>query len=80
MVPYLVDRLSDTEEDVRFYAFLALRRITGETMGYEYFSPPQKRAEAIQRWRAWLSAGRPAEMPTSFPATQPDVMEEQGNG
>ncbi len=58
-VPYLVDRLTDSESDVRFYAIGALKRSTGETMGYNYYEPAAKRAEAVQRWRQWLEAGRP---------------------
>jgi HEAT repeat protein len=65
-VPYLVDRLTDSEAEVRFAAILALRRITGTARGYRYYEPPTKRDEAVQRWRSWLEgrAGGP-------PATQP---------
>ncbi len=58
-VPYLIDRLTDSESDVRFYAIQALKRSTGETMGYEYYEPAAKRDEAVQRWLKWLGAGRP---------------------
>ena len=58
-VPYLIDRLTDSESDVRFYAIQALKRSTGETMGYEYYEPAAKRAEAVRRWREWLGASRP---------------------
>lgn len=54
-LPYLVDRLTDSERDVRFLAILALERITGETMGYRYYKPSQERAKAVQRWRQWLA-------------------------
>ncbi len=53
-VPYLVDRLTDSEKDVRFFAIIALQRITGETMGWRYYEPVAKRAEAVRRWREWL--------------------------
>lgn len=53
-VPYLVDRLTDSQEDVRFFAILALERITGQTMGYRYYEPPPKRLEAVRCWRKWL--------------------------
>jgi len=53
-VPYLVERLSDAESDVRFFAYISLQKITGQTMGYRYYDPPQERAEAVQRWRQWL--------------------------
>ncbi len=58
-VPYLVDRLTDTEAEVRLFALTALRKITGRTMGYRYYDAPAKRMEAVRRWRRWLEAGRP---------------------
>ncbi|MCK4601773.1 MAG: HEAT repeat domain-containing protein [Phycisphaerae bacterium] len=65
-VPYLVDRLTDSESDVRFFAILALEKVTGRTMGYRYWDPPAKRAEAVQKWRDYLQARGDA-----APATQP---------
>ena len=59
-LPYLVDRLTDSEQEVRFFAILALERVTGTTMGYEYYGPSGERAEAVQRWRQWLRDGRVA--------------------
>jgi hypothetical protein len=53
-VPLLVDRLSDADSDVRFYAALSLARITGTDMGYHYYDPPEQREQAIARWRQWL--------------------------
>ncbi len=57
-LPYLVDRLSDSQSDVRFFAIAALKRITGEDMGWKYYDPPEKRVEAVARWRKYL-ADRP---------------------
>ena len=59
-VPYLVDRLNDSEPDVRFFSFIALKKITGQTFGWNYASPPADRDAAVQRWRQWLKEGRPA--------------------
>jgi len=72
-VPLLVDRLSDSDEDVCFYAILALEKLTGTRMGYEYYDPADSRKAAIARWRAWLDAGRPMPVPAKFqtPTTQP---------
>ncbi len=50
----LVKGLGDSDGDVRFLSFVALKRITGQTMGYRYYDPPEVRAQAIQRWRQWL--------------------------
>ena len=57
-VPYLIDRLTDSERDVRFYAILALQRITGKTMGYKHYTSAQDRHKAERRWRQWLEADR----------------------
>ena len=57
-VPYLIDRLTDSERDVSFWAILALERTTGKTMGWKYYEPPAKRAEAVRAWRRWPSRGR----------------------
>ena len=54
-LPYLVDRLSDSQSDVRFFAISALKRITGEDMGWNYYDPPEKRAEAVGRWGKYLA-------------------------
>jgi len=68
--PYLVDRLTDAEAEVRFAAIFALQRITGTTRGYRYYESSARRGEAVQRWRAWL-AGRPESQPASQPASRP---------
>jgi len=54
-LPFLVDRLTDSEQDVRFFAILSLKRITGTDMGWRYYDPPEQRAEAVARWRKWLA-------------------------
>lgn len=69
MLPYLVDRLTDSESDVRLFTAAALKEITGRSMGYEIYESPQRRAQEQQQWRQWLAAGRPASMPSSLPAT-----------
>jgi hypothetical protein len=58
--PLLVDRLTDSEREVRVYAIVALERITGTTMGYRHWDPPEKRQQAVERWRKWLAAQRPS--------------------
>lgn len=59
-VPHLVDRLTDSEADVRFFAIESLERITGKTMGYEYYAPREQRRQAVERWRDWLRERGPA--------------------
>jgi len=57
-VPYLIDRLSDSERDVQFFAFLALEKITGRTTEHRYYDSPQERAAAERQWRQWLDQDR----------------------
>jgi len=53
-IPYLVDRLTVSEPEVRFFAIVALRKITGRTLGYRYYQPRHLREEAVLEWRRWL--------------------------
>jgi HEAT repeat protein len=57
-LPYLVDRLQDSEDDIRFYAIEALQRMTGQTLGYVAYEPSESRLAAVKRWREWLKGGR----------------------
>jgi hypothetical protein len=50
-VPVLVERLGDEDEAVRFYAILALEKLTGTRHGYHYYGNERQRWRAIQRWR-----------------------------
>jgi len=68
-VPLLVDRLSDEDMAVRFYAILALERITGTRMGYDYGGTLASRREAIDRWRDAMNNGTFARA-TSRPAAE----------
>jgi len=56
---YLVDRLTDSEADVRFFAILTLKKLADlpedRRMGYRYYDPPAERNEAVKRWRQWLA-------------------------
>lgn len=51
----LVDRLDDDDEGVRLYAILALEKLTGTRLDYEYHAPEPLRQRAVKRWRAYLS-------------------------
>ncbi len=62
-VPYLVDRLSDSEREVRMFAAVALRKITGEDMGYRHYDPESERREAVDRWRQWVRTHYRAQAP-----------------
>ncbi len=54
VIPLLVERLEDDDADVRFFAILALKKITHKDMGYHYYDNYQKRTRAVRRWRNWL--------------------------
>ncbi len=51
IVPLLVDRLEDEDEGVRFFAIVALHKLTGTRLGYHYGDPDHVRRQAVQRWR-----------------------------
>lgn len=51
----LVGRLDDEDDAVRFFAILALERLTGTRQGYEYYAPATERIRAIERWRRYLA-------------------------
>jgi len=59
-IPLIVERLEDDDQAVRFYAILALDRLTGERLGYDYAKPSWKRADAVERWWEYVRQGRHA--------------------
>jgi hypothetical protein len=67
-VPLLVDRLEDDDAAVRMFAILALEKLSGTLLGYDYAADGLERARAVKRWRQHvhdMAATRPA------PATGP---------
>ena len=67
---HLVDRLNDSEAEIRLLAILALDKTTGTTCGYRYYEPPERRAEAVARWRRWLLSRAPNPPAATQPTTQ----------
>jgi hypothetical protein len=53
-IPVLIKDLASADPAVRFYAIEGLQKITGQTMGYNYYGTDEQRAEAIARWNQWL--------------------------
>ena len=49
----LIDDLSSDDPAVRLFAAEGLRRITGESFGYEPYLDPEPRAAAVERWKQW---------------------------
>jgi hypothetical protein len=65
-IPLLVDRLEDDDPAVRLFTILALEKLTGTRLGYDYRSDDLQRARAAQRWRRYV-----ADLAASQPATAP---------
>ena len=63
VVPLLVDRLEDQDEAVRFYAILALEKLAGTRMGYDYGASAAQRWRAVERWRRHLARSRASSGP-----------------
>ncbi len=52
--PRLVECLASDDPAVRLAAIGTLERLTGTTLGYRASAPPAERADAVQRWKAWV--------------------------
>lgn len=50
----LVHALTDDDPAVRLFAIQALNQRTGQTLGYRYYDPPDRRSAAVARWQNWL--------------------------
>jgi HEAT repeat protein len=70
-LPLLVRQLKDDDPAVRLYAILAIEKITGTRLGYDYAMPETERDRAVKRWENYLrSAPRPARPPASAATTE----------
>lgn len=58
-IPLIVDRLEDEDSAVRFYAILALERMTGKRFGYDYAGPLADRNRAVDKWREYVRQSSP---------------------
>jgi hypothetical protein len=70
-IPLLIDRLSDTESDVRMFSGIALRKITGKDFGWQSWDPRIKRDKAIRRWRQWAKTDLVVEPTSATSTTRP---------
>lgn len=68
IIPLLVDRLEDEDEGVRFFAIVALQKLTGTRLGYRYRDSVHLRRYAVQRWRRY-TATAPTELRASGPGS-----------
>ncbi len=53
-IPRLVQDLSDSDSAIRFAAITALRRLTGQDLGYRYYDSEYDRRPAVKRWQQWV--------------------------
>jgi hypothetical protein len=53
VIPQIITDLGNDDPAVRLYAIEALRRLTGQDFGYQYFADEDHRKPAIERWKEW---------------------------
>jgi hypothetical protein len=54
LLPALVNRLDDDDVAVRLYTIVALEKMTGQRLGYEYAAGRGERQEAVAQWRRYI--------------------------
>ncbi len=54
-VAALVDRLEDEDSAVRFAAIIALEKLTGMRLDYDYADDAEQRSRAVEAWRLYLT-------------------------
>lgn len=53
-IPRLVQDLDDNDSAIRFAAISALKKMTGQDLGYRYYDDEFVRQPAIDQWKMWL--------------------------
>jgi hypothetical protein len=59
-LPQLIRELEHDDSVTRFFAIEKLKRLTEEDFGYQYYVDEEKRAPAVQQWKAWLKGWQAA--------------------
>jgi len=54
LLPALVDRLDDVDVAVRMYAIVALEKMTGTRLGYNYAGESRLRRASVTKWRRFV--------------------------
>jgi len=52
-IPAIVRQLDSDDPAVRFYAIEALRKLTGQTLGYQFYDDAALRKAEVARWKRW---------------------------
>lgn len=66
-IPDLIDSLWSDDPAERMLAIRALESMTGQTLGYGFADPEQKRTEAADRWVSWWRDERARTAPGVVP-------------
>lgn len=53
-IPRLVQDLGSVDPAIRFAAIEALRQMTKQDFGYQYYASESERRPAVKRWQQWL--------------------------
>lgn len=62
-IPALLDALSDSQDNMRFYVFNTLQKLTGLTHGYQPRGAEEERKTAVSKWRQWWEANKSTFVP-----------------
>ncbi|MDJ0520453.1 MAG: HEAT repeat domain-containing protein [Planctomycetota bacterium] len=62
-IPRLIERLDDTDLEVRAASAVSLRRVTNQFLGYDPDDSLGDRREAADRWRAWWARDGRSRLP-----------------
>ena len=57
-IEFLINLLGDAEEKIRTEAAAALKKLTGETLGFDPGAEEEKRKESTAKWKAWWGKNR----------------------
>ena len=57
----MVEDLASDDAAVRMFAIGGLRRLTGETFGYNYYDDEDGREPALKKWQEWLEVQQAAD-------------------
>ncbi|MBI3098361.1 MAG: HEAT repeat domain-containing protein [Planctomycetes bacterium] len=55
-IPSLVQILRDDDVSVRYFACIALVRLTGQRFGFHAYAPEPEREAAVREWEKWLKS------------------------
>ncbi len=59
LIYLLIDNLSHRDDAVRFYTAIAIRKLSGQDLGYLPYATPEERDAAVIRWKEWAAKNAP---------------------